>query len=231
MKQLTIAIPSFNRYELTLDSFASVYDDERIAEIVIVDDASDLDLFYTLKAAVSSMKKVRLIRNLTNVDCYKNKYNAISLCLTDYIIILDSDNKIDKSYLDAIYGQQWDAKTIFAPSFAKPTFDYRAFSGLTITKENINQWYDEKMFSTMLNTMNFSINRDEYLKVWDGSVNPHTADSIYFNYCWLKNGGSIKVVEGMEYNHLVHSGSHYVNNVSKTGNFYQEVEDKIRQLS
>ena len=230
MKKISIAIPSFARYEMTLKSFASVMDDERIEEIIISDDASDIDLYYTLKAAVSNMPKVKIFRNKENQDCYKNKCIAASLCKSEFITIFDSDNQLNKEYLDAIYNEEWDEKTIFAPSFARPTFDYRAFSGLTITKENVNEYFDKPMFSTMLNTMNFFINRKQYLDIWDGEVNPVTADSIYFNYCWLAAGNKIKVVEGMEYEHLVHSGSHYVNNVSRTGNFYEEVETKIRNI-
>ena len=230
MKKISIAIPSWNRYEMTLESFASVMDDERIEEIIISDDASDIDLYYTLKAAVSSMPKVKIFRNKENQDCYKNKCIAASLCKSEFITLFDSDNQLNKEYLDAIYNEEWDEKTIFAPSFARPTFDYRAFSGLTITKENVNEYFDKPMFSTMLNTMNFFINRKQYLDIWDGEVNPVTADSIYFNYCWLAAGNKIKVVEGMEYEHLVHSGSHYVNNVSRTGNFYEEVETKIKNI-
>lgn len=230
MEKISIAIPTYNRYELTLECFSQIIEDERVAEIVISDDASDLDLFYTLKAAVSSMPKVKLYRNISNQDCFRNKMTAISLCSSEYVCILDSDNKFGRDYLDAIYNEEWKLEVILAPSFARPIFDYRNFSGLTIIKENINYFFDEPMFSTALNTMNFFVNRSEYLRVWDGSVDPVTADSIWVNYCWLAAGNKIKIVEGMEYDHLVHSGSHYVNNNHRTGSFYSEVESKIRQL-
>lgn len=230
MKQISIAIPTWNRYELTLEVFKDAIDDERVAEVVISDDCSDLDLYYTLKAAVSSMPKVRLHRNLSNQDCYFNKFIAISLCKSEFVCIIDSDNHIDKGYLDAIYGEEWKQDVILAPSYAKPQFDYRAYSGVTVGKENVNEYFEKPMFQTALNTMNFFINRDEYLTVFDDSVDPVTSDSIYFNYLWMLHGNKIKFVEGMEYDHLVHSGSHYVNNVSRTGNFHSEVENKIRQL-
>jgi glycosyltransferase involved in cell wall biosynthesis len=230
MKTISIAIPTYNRYELTLESFADVIDDPRIEEIILSDDASDLDLFYTLKAAVSTMPKVKLYRNITNQDCNRNKMTAICLCKSDYVVIFDSDNRLNTEYLDAIYNEDWDEKVIFAPSFARETFDYRAFSGLTVTKENINEYFDKPFFSTMCNTMNFFVNRNEFLNTFDYETDPVTADSIYFNYLWLAKGNKIKVVEGMEYFHRVHAGSHYVNNNHRTGNFYSEVESKIRQL-
>jgi glycosyltransferase involved in cell wall biosynthesis len=231
MEKISIAIPTYNRYEMTLESFSDVIDDERIAEVVISDDASDWSLFNTLKTAVSSMPKVRISRNLSNQDCYFNKRTSISLCLTDYVIILDSDNKIDKSYLDAIYSKKWNPETIFAPEYAKPQFDYRDYSGLTLTKENISEYIDLPMLSTALNTMNYFVHRYNYIKVFDMDTDPVTSDSLYQNYNWLKEGYNIHILKGLQYNHLVHSGSHYINNVARTpSNFNEILMNKLRNL-
>ena len=227
---ISFSLTTYNRFDFTIECINSIINDERIGEIICSDDCSTDGSFELLKIYYKNNSKVKIFQNDKNVDCYICKYLTISRCSFDYCIIADSDNSYSKAYIDAIYNEEWDEKVIFAPSFAKPTFDYRAFSGLTITKENINEYFDKPMFSTMLNTMNFFINRKQYLDIWDGEVNPVTADSIYFNYCWLAAGNKIKVVEGMEYEHLVHSGSHYVNNVSRTGNFYEEVETKIKNI-
>ena len=89
----------------------------------------------------------------------------------------------------------------------------------------------QKSFDTMLNAMNFFVNRAEYLRIFDTTKEePWTADSIYFNYLWLKAGNKIYVTPGMQYDHLVHDGSHYKNNVHKTGNFYNEVVQKLKEL-
>jgi hypothetical protein len=83
--------------------------------------------------------------------------------------------------------------------------------------------------------MNYFVNKKFYLKCWDGSVNPHTSDSIYMNYLWLKNGGKLNIVSGLYYQHRVdnHQGEqpgHYGTNNHLTGNFHQEVERKLREL-
>jgi hypothetical protein len=88
----------------------------------------------------------------------------------------------------------------------------------------------------MLNAMNFFVNRDEYLRVFDTTKEePWTADSIYFNYLWLKAGNKIYVTPGMQYDHRVndHAGqepSHYSTHNRKTGNFYNEVVQKLKEL-
>ena len=39
-RKISIAIPTYNRSDMTINAFLSVYDDKRVAEIVIVDDVS-----------------------------------------------------------------------------------------------------------------------------------------------------------------------------------------------
>ena len=234
MEQISIAIPTFNRHEMTLEAFAKVLDDERIGEIVINDDASDINSFYALEEAVSAIPKIKLFRNNSNQGCYKNKMHSIKLCSCQYCVILDSDNIIDSNYIDAIYNEHWNDNLILAPSFAKPLFDYREFINLIVTKSNINEHFHKHHFSTMLNTFNFFVNSKEYIRVFDATFNvavdPVASDSIYFNYCWLLLGNSIKVVGGMEYEHRVHSGSYWSNNANASTDFSNKLLPKIKQL-
>ena len=103
MQQISICIPTWNRVEMTLNSFKKVYNDARIDTIVIVDDASDIDVYTRLKEECDKLSKVKLYRNVTNQDCYANKFVAVSYSPTDYCILLDSDNQIDETYIDKIY--------------------------------------------------------------------------------------------------------------------------------
>jgi glycosyltransferase involved in cell wall biosynthesis len=230
MRTLSISIPVFNRFESTIDAFMDVYFDQRVEAVVIVDDASTDGSFEKLRNMTETLPKVKLYRQAINRDCYGNKRDAVAYSPTNYCIVLDSDNRIDKSYLDAIYKQEWRKDTSIMPSFAAPTFDYRAYEGMMIDKGNVAAMMGLPMFDTMLNCMNFFINRDEYLRTWDGTVNPHTADSLYFNYLWFNRGNKMYVSPNMTYQHLIHSGSHYVNNNHLTGNFYAETEQKLKKL-
>jgi len=69
-----------------------------------------------------------------------------------------------------------------------------------------------------------------YLEVWDGSVDPVTSDSLFQNYNWIMSGRKFKIVSGLEYEHKVHDGSHYVNNVHRIGDFKDILIEKIRNL-
>lgn len=227
---VTLAITSYNRDHLTHSSFKWIRDDPRITEIVIVDDCSDLHIYESLKRMVDGFEKVKLYRNDKNLGCYHNKRRAVELSTNQWVILFDSDNVIRPDYLDTL-PQYLVPNILYAPSFARPHFDYRGFSGKTIYSKNVAEFIGQKSFDCMINTCNFLVNRREYLKVFDQSIEePWTADTLYFNYCWLKFGHYIEVVAGMEYDHLVHDGSHYKENVQKTGNFAKEIMDKLRRL-
>jgi len=81
-----------------------------------------------------------------------------------------------------------------------------------------------------LNAMNYFVNKEKYIEVWDGSINPHSSDSIFQNYNWLNAGYNIHFLEGMEYSHLVHDGSHYKANSHKDPEFYQKIEENLRNM-
>jgi glycosyltransferase involved in cell wall biosynthesis len=231
MRELSICIPTWNRVDMTLNAFAKVYDDKRVKSIIIVDDASDLHIYNELKEKTKDMKKVRLFRNLTNRDCYANKYVAVSLSLTEYCIILDSDNQIDVSYLDKIFEQEWDKDVILAPDWAEPMFNYTEYSNLIVSKDNLAEYIDKPMFETCLNCMNYFVNKHAYCEVWDAEVDPVTSDSLFQNYNWLMSGKLIHIVDGLRYSHLVHDQSHYINNVQRTGDFREKLIEKIRKLN
>lgn len=230
-RKISVCIPTWERVEMTVESFSKVYHDERVGEVVIVDDCSHPDTFNRLKAIVSGMPKVKLYRNESNVDCYRNKAIAISYATNEYCIPLDSDNEITPDYLDKIFMYEWRRDHILQPAFAWPNFNFAEFANLYVTKENVaDSLARYKMFSTMLNAMNYFVHAGEYIRVRKDNVNPNTADSIYQALNWLEAGNTIYVVPGLEYNHRVHNGSHYQINKHKTGNFYHEVEQRLRQL-
>lgn len=229
MKHISIVIPTWERVEMTMNSFAKVYNDDRISNIVIVDDASSMETFNKFRK-YDNLPKVKLYRNLTNQDCYTNKFISVSYSPTQFCILFDSDNIIDTDYIDRIFEQQWDAKTILAPTFAAPLFDYRTYSGIKIDRTNVSEYMGKPMFDTALNTHNMFVNRDEYLQCFDPNVNPHSSDSIFMNYQWLNRGNSIYFVPELTYQHTVHENSHYKTNCHKSPEFYKEIEEKLKNM-
>lgn len=236
MNSISVCIPNFNRTTLLFEALQVPLEDERVSEIVIVDDCSDYTLYSEVMAFCYSQPKIKLFRNEVNQDCFKNKRIAVSKATNEYVVLLDSDNSISKEYIDAIFETQWMSTKILQPTFAKPHFDFRKFGTGTVTKANVKDYLYDSSFTTALNAMNYFVNRDEYLRVWDGSVDPVTSDSIWQNYCWLNAGNSIYFVPGMHYKHRVddhknEAKSHYSENNKRTPkNFHMDVIKKLKQL-
>ena len=206
---ISLCITNYNRYEMLMESFAQVLNDDRISEIVIVDDCSTDEIYGKVLAAVFDMPKVRLYRNQENLGMSLNKKRAVDLAKSEWCIILDSDNVIGPDYLDAI-PSCLNEQTIYCPSFAKPQFDYRSFSNYLIDRDNVGTFIKKPMAEPVLNTCNYLANRVEYLKVYLHNPEMKGTDTIWFNYLWLRAGNSFYVVPGMEYFHRVHDGSGFL---------------------
>jgi glycosyltransferase involved in cell wall biosynthesis len=237
MRQIGISIPTFMRPKMTINSFIDVYGDERIKEVTIVDDNSPIENYNELKQNCELLLKVKLFRNETNQDCYKNKHTSLMMSSCDWNILLDSDNEIGQDYLWEIFSiPSWQDNTAYLPSFASPFFNYTKYEGLVVTKENVRHYLDDATFTTCLNTANYFVNRNFYMQCWDGSgTDPITADSIYMNYLYLKNGGKLHIVPRLTYQHRVDNHGeeqkgHYVTNQHRTGNFHEEVLKKLKDL-
>lgn len=216
--------------EWVLRSFEQVLYDPRIKEVIISDDFSDIDTFARLLDCIEGMDKVHLYRNEKNLGCYFNKRRAIELATSEYCIILDSDNFVSTKYIDKLFVQEWNPKKILAPVMGFPSLNYTLFAGVTLTKENVNSYLPVGNLLMCLNTFNFFINRSEYLRLFDDSIEPWTSDSIWFNYCWLAGGNSFHIVDGLSYHHEIHSGSHYQEHNRKAPGFYESVIEKLKAL-
>lgn len=227
---ISLCVTNFNREILLFQAIEQVLDDDRVSEIIISDDCSEYELYKRVVEHYKPFEKVKVSRNDTNIDCYRNKRKAVSLAKNEWVIVWDSDNIMTKAYIDMLYELKWYKEFVCQPSFAKPHFDFRNVIG-SYNKSNVYKHVDKGNFATMLNAMNYFVNRDEYLKVWDGSVDPVTSDSIFQNYNWLKSGNSIYVVPGLEYEHTVHNGSHYQQNNRRTPKgFHEGIIRKLKAL-
>lgn len=230
---ISLCITTYNRYDLLLESFDKVLGDPRISEIVIVDDASKPEIQNLLLGTLRTgpyADRVRLIINEENLGMARNKAKAIEHARNEWCIILDSDNVIDSSYLDAIPFNRLNKEFIFCPAYAKPQFDYRKFAGKILNSDTIKQVISTPMGECLMNTCNYVVNRQEYLRVFQHNEVMKGTDTIWFNYLWLKDGGKFFVLRDMEYMHRVHSGSGFLEEVDYNMKKAAEVKQLIETL-
>lgn len=240
VEKVALCITHYNRVDMVMRSFEKVADDPRISAIIIYDDNSDKEAYNDLFVRTLYMDNVYLFAGRQNVGCYHNKAQAIReadlLNDSEYAILLDSDNVIDTSYLDALFRvpeSYWDGKTILAPDFARPHFDYQRFSAMYLDKKYIKQFIptmSRTRFDCLINCANYVVPVKEYLRVFDPDFNPWTCDTVYQLYNWLKAGNGMYVVPGMQYDHLIHDGSHYKEHVHKVPGLFEKITQDIMKL-
>lgn len=233
-KTLTLCLTNYNRDKMLFESFEQVLDDDRVSEIVIVDDNSLDNYWRRVKGHCQHYPKIKLYRNQKNLGCYRNKREAISKATNDYVIIFDSDNIMTKGYIDKVFAEEWNPNVILAPDYIV-SFDYRHFGGMVLDSKSGSRFFSMPRFDCLINTMNYFVNRDSYLQVWDGNKEPWTADTIYQNLRWVQSGRSIKVVVGMEYDHRIkhergQDRSHYLQHNRKTGNLFNECMKQFKLM-
>lgn len=232
---------------MTVQSFEKVLNDDRIDDIVVLDDCSTDGSGEKLRKHFINTEKVNMLFQVANTGMSRNKYDAIKHAKNEWCIIFDSDNIIAPDYLDAFYdyitrpktneislgrGKE-DHRTIFCPDFAKPDFDYTAYSGYTGRRYdcgNIKHYIKEDRFNCLMNTCNYIVNRDFYLKTYIYNSGHIASDTIWHNYNHLKAGGSFHVVPGMQYFHRVHKQSGFMNNLDYNMKKSNEARELINRL-
>lgn len=231
---LTLAITVFNRWELLLESFAQVIDDPRIDEILISDDASDIQYWNKIKELPKFNPKIKVVRQLENRGMSVNKKDAVFHSKNDWVILFDSDNVIGKDYLDVLERiwnkpNQPNIHWIYSPSFAKPTFDYRKFEDYVFNLDDLPKLNDPSC-NCLFNTCNYVVNKEEYLKVWQENNQMKGSDTIWLNYLWLKSGNSFYVVPRMYYFHRIHDGSGFAQDMDYNMKKAEEIKKMIMEL-
>lgn len=228
-RKISISIAYYNNARFMEKTLETLVNDDRISEIIITDDKSD-DISM-LKDILKKMNcnKIKLYYNKKNLGCYHNKITAVSKCSNDWCILLDSDNFIEKSYIDNLYKmKKWEKDTIYSPD--RPiTFpgnpsvnlDFRKYSNNFITKEIYLTDFNIIKFQCLINNCNYFLPCKEYVKCMDEGFKKYNRDiidcldSAVLFTDWLTNNNKIKVVKNLSYYHRLHPNSNYVNGRSR----------------
>lgn len=228
---ISFCLTNYNRYELLLKAVEGLAEDSRISEVIISDDCSDYEIFSKVQEFCDAYLtgKIKLYRNAQNLGMSRNKAKAISYAKEEWILIGDSDNQFMPAYLDAL-PPKLNSDTIYCPAFARPTFDYRKYAGMTLDKYNIKRILHEPMMNCLMNTCNYVAHRESYLQTYVYNEEHIASDTIWFNYNWLKRGGKFYVVPTMEYWHRVHDDAGFKKNIQYNMQKAEEVRKLILTL-
>jgi glycosyltransferase involved in cell wall biosynthesis len=231
MRKISICIPYYNRADMVMETLAYPLSDDRIDEIILCDDCSPIEDYHKLVENTKGLQKIRIVKNVRNWHNQHNKRNCLSFAKNEWVILLDNDNIINKDFVDKLFAiENWDRNTIYHPAFASPNFSYKQFNNQTITKDNVSNYCHHNIFVTLLNTNNYFVNRDEYLRTYQYDKTVRGADGIYFAHNWLKEGNKIYIVEDLTYYHRVHAGSEFLHERDSNMKLIMMWLERVKQL-
>lgn len=220
--KLSLCIPTFNRWDFLEKTLPEYISNPYIQEIIISDEnGADIE---KIKARFSD-SKLKLFSNTSRLGAFLNKEKAVSYATNPWVCLIDSDNFAEKSYFEAWYkyieANPIQSNIIYAPSFTIPQknhsgFDYRHLMDETITLEKAFGILGKRNGEAMMNTGNYIINKEMYMRAnGTDKFNDYipkclAVDVLFKNYLMLRLGARIQLVPNMSYNHIVHSGSYYI---------------------
>jgi len=232
--KISLCIPTMNRFDDFLDKYLDKYiqylNSGIIDEIVICDENGDD--FYKIYMKYghfisNNPNKIKVFKNEQILGVFFNKMKVCSLANNKYIALIDSDNFADETYFkiakEYIMNNELPEHFVLAPSFARPMFNFKTSIGC-IKKNNMSDFLDRNMFQICLNSGNYILSNNLHSKIqYDIEFIPKviSCDVIYFNLLCFQQleNFEMHIVEGMEYNHVIHAGSTQTNNCH-IGDYY-----------
>lgn len=224
---ISIAIPHYNNARFMSETLEHIINDDRVGEIIICDDCSkDIEELESLIKKINN-NKIAVFKNEKNLGCYHNKLHTLTKCNYEWVILLDSDNIINKEYIDVLYNiETWDNTTIYSPVWAKtfpgeisPNLNYSKFKNCYIDHTNYLNYFNDTIFRSLINTCNYFLPVNPYLQVMKQYLYKRdiidSLDSAVLFTDWLCGKNKVFVVENLIYSHRCHPDSNYMLSKSK----------------
>lgn len=245
----SLCIPTIDRFDSFLYRYLEKYiDNEYIDEIIITDEnGNDIE---KIQKVYPNNNKLVLIKNEYRLGPFLNKLKACKYAKNEWIVLMDSDNFAYKDYFitakNYIENTIKDQKNIIlAPSKARTNFDYSHLSGFIykngsfkdnqLKEHNLKKSHNSPS-TTLMNTGNFVINKylidnlninNEIQNISQSS----SCDVIYFNVLLFEQLDlHLHVVPNLEYDHVVHNGSIYIQTSNQFKNFAEIIHNRYNNL-
>ena len=237
--KISLCIPTFRRFDRFLSTNLTRYlANPYIDEIVICDENGEDHEKITTHFPNES--KIKVYTNDSILGAFSNKNRVVSFAANDWVCLMDSDNYAPASYFEAwiahIESNGLSANKVYLPMFTNPQpnhngFNYMEFQHLQLDGTSISQ-YNLDQLGCMLNTGNYIFHKqnyiesNRYLNEYHQSGVKGGQDVIFKAILLFLNHSSFVLVPNMSYDHIVHDGSLFLNNVHE----YPQTYALIKQL-
>lgn len=221
--KVSLCVPTKNRWNFLKINLPKYLENPYINEIVICDETGEDAKI--IQETYKDNEKIKLYVNEQVLGAFLNKRKVVSLAKNDFVCLMDSDNFAPLSYFEA-WGKYTkenglNEKIVYCPSRTIPQpnhqgFDYRKFIGIYNFEECKNNFSDI-IFNCMLNTGNYIFSKKLYMESETDESQEELVSSckaldvLFQNYLLFTKGNAVFcIVPDMEYNHIVHDGSYYM---------------------
>jgi hypothetical protein len=235
----SLCIPTMDRFENFLSINLPKYLDNELIDEIIICDENGND-YNKLKKNFSNNPKIKLFKNETTLGPFLNKIKVCKYAKNEWIVLIDSDNFADKDYFITAYNyiinNNISNTSIISPSFAKPVFNYKQFQNNIITKKNINNYKNNNLFLSLMNTGNYVLNKYLYDNINisnEKNINQsHSTDVIYVNTLFFEQYPNFEfhIIQNLEYDHSMHDGSIYLEYCEKFIEFSKKVHNRFKNI-
>jgi hypothetical protein len=214
---LSIAIPTMRRWSFLKSMLPIFLERPEVSEVILCDetgeDAEEARRLY------GTNPKLRVYVNETRLGIYENKCKVLGLA-TGWVALLDSDNVFPEEWFEVVKELDYsDTKKIYGSADFK-TLDTETnkirtpciqFSGTVLNKSSWNYFLHNDKCFYLLNDGNWILHRSavELLpKIKSESL--HASDAIFILYVLMVNDYTIEYPAGLEYIHMTHPGSSWL---------------------
>lgn len=218
--QLTVAIPTMNRWRFLKNMLPVYLESSYINEIVICDETGDD--FDEILLNYKMNNKIITEKNKTRLGPFMNKRKSMELSRFDWTALLDSDNIFtDKEFFEPLI-ELWkkegiDSYTIYAPAAVKFVKEetgeiempFLKYDGLVVDASNWSDISSTPEGRRLLNDGNYVLHRNFALSCWPHlDINTTSgADTFITNHYFVRGGAKIRFTASLGYTHIVHAES------------------------
>lgn len=221
--QLTVAIPTMNRWRFLKNMLPVYIGSPYINEVIICDEngKDSSEIWFEHEKAVRS-GKIILETNDVRLGPYMNKYKSIKSASYDLVALLDSDNIFTDEEYFAPLAELWkkenpDISTIYAPAAVKfvkegtheTEMPFLKYDGLVVDASNWSRVSSTSEGRRLLNDGNYVVNSSFAILHWPEFDIEKTsgADTFIANYYLVAGGAKIRFTAALGYTHIVHAES------------------------
>lgn len=217
----SLAIPTMKRYEKYLKETIPKYlENKFINEIVICDETGED--YEEIKKEYGDHPKIKLYKNEKRLGGFRNKIKVMSLCSSNYIALIDSDNYVEENYFEEAikFGLNQFSFLLPCNSEGRPSFKPFSFFNY-IDRDNWINLLKTNVSFARINDGNgiYSKKYSNLLNMLILDIEPHAADAFVINQIAVSMGFKMYFVPTMSYKHPTSEDSYWITSEKETNDF------------